>query len=67
MTLKTLSKITRALLYALMALVAALMAALFVSGSVRGLLGKRIRRGGKHGAVLRNAACMRGHSAVDTY
>lgn len=35
MTLKTLSKITRALLYVL---VAALMAALFVSGSVRGFL-----------------------------
>ena len=38
MTLKTLSKITRALLYALMALVAALMAALFISGSVRAFL-----------------------------
>ena len=35
MTLKTLSKITRALLYALMALVAALMAALFISADVR--------------------------------
>ena len=35
MTLKTLSKITRALLYALMVLVAALMAALFVSADVR--------------------------------
>ena len=35
MTLKTLSKITRALLYALMVLVAALMAALFISADVR--------------------------------
>ena len=35
MTLKTLSKITRALLYVLMVLVAALMAALFVSADVR--------------------------------
>ena len=35
MTLKTLSKITRALLYALMVLVAALMAALFISEDVR--------------------------------
>ena len=36
MTLKTLSKITRALLYALMALVAALMAALFISADAAG-------------------------------
>lgn len=35
MTLKTLSKITRVLLYALMVLVAALMAALFISADVR--------------------------------
>ena len=35
MTLKTLSKITRALLYVLMVLVAALMAALFISADVR--------------------------------
>ena len=35
MTLKTLSKLTRALLYALMVLVAALMAALFISADVR--------------------------------
>ena len=35
MTLKTLSKITRALVYALMVLVAALMAALFISADVR--------------------------------
>lgn len=35
MTLKTLSKITRALLYALMVLVVALMAALFISADVR--------------------------------
>lgn len=38
MTLKTLSKITRALLYALMALVAALMAALFISADVRSFM-----------------------------
>jgi len=38
MTLKSLSKITRVLLYALVVLVVALMAALFVSGSVRGFL-----------------------------
>ena len=35
MTLKTLSKITRAVLYALMALVAAVMGALFISADVR--------------------------------
>ena len=38
MTLKTLSKITRALLYALMVLVAALMAALFISADVRSFM-----------------------------
>ena len=38
MTLKTLSKITRALLYALVVLVAALMAALFVSADVRAFM-----------------------------
>ena len=38
MTLKSLSKITRVLLYALMVLVAALMAALFVSADVRAFM-----------------------------
>ena len=38
MTLKSLSKITRVLLYALMVLVAALMAALFVSADVRSFM-----------------------------
>ena len=38
MTLKSLSKITRVLLYALMALVAALMAALFISADVRSFM-----------------------------
>ncbi len=38
MTLKSLSKITRVLLYALMVLIAALMAALFVSADVRAFM-----------------------------
>ena len=45
MTLKTLSKITRALLYVLVVLVAALMAAVRIGQRAR-ILGKRIRNGG---------------------
>lgn len=67
MTLKTLSKITRALLYALMALVAALMAALFISADVRTFMENEYGAAGSTVLFYAMLLVCGGIGALDTY